>query len=421
MQNFFNNGLLIGDPLVHAITHKELGRQQTGIELIASENYVSKAVMEAQGNVMTNKYAEGYPGKRYYGGCWAVDEVESLAIERAKALFGAEYVNVQPHSGSQANQAVFLALLQPGDTLLGLRLDQGGHLTHGSPVNVSGKWFHAEFYGLLDDSETIDYDGLEAKAREVKPKIITAGASAYPRVIDFERMAKIAKEVGAYFMADIAHIAGLIATGAHPSPLPYADVVTTTTHKTLRGPRGGMIMTNNPELGKKFNSAVFPGLQGGPLMHVIAAKAVAFGEALRPEYKGYIDRVVGNCRVMGEAVADTGLRLVSGGTDNHLALVDLRPFGLTGDVAEKALDDAGLTVNKNMVPNDKESPAKTSGIRIGSAAGTTRGFSETEFRQIGAWIGEVLAGVRDGKTDEVVTKVRGEVEALCERFPIYTN
>lgn len=419
MQKFFNDGLLIGDPLVHAITQKELGRQQKGIELIASENYVSKAVMEAQGNVMTNKYAEGYPGKRYYGGCWAVDEVESLAIERAKALFGAEYVNVQPHSGSQANQAVFLALLQPGDTLLGLRLDQGGHLTHGSPVNVSGKWFHAEFYGLHKDSETIDYEGLEAKAKELKPKIITAGASAYPRTIDFERMAKIAKDVGAYFMADIAHIAGLIATGAHPSPLPYADVVTTTTHKTLRGPRGGMIMTNNPELGKKFNSAVFPGLQGGPLMHVIAAKAVAFGEALRDDYKGYIDRVVANCRVMGDAVKDSGLRLVSGGTDNHLALVDLRPFGLTGDVAEKALDDAGLTVNKNMVPNDTESPAKTSGIRIGSAAGTTRGFSETEFRQIGAWIGEVLAGVRDGKRDEVVTKVRGEVEALCERFPIY--
>ncbi|RYG58938.1 MAG: serine hydroxymethyltransferase, partial [Alphaproteobacteria bacterium] len=353
--------------------------------------------------------------------CWAVDEVESLAIERAKALFGCEYVNVQPHSGSQANQAVFLALLQPGDTMLGLRLDQGGHLTHGSPVNVSGKWFKAEFYGLLEDGETIDYEGLEAKAKALKPKIITAGASAYPRIIDFERMAKIAKDVGAYFMADIAHIAGLVATGAHPSPLPYADVVTTTTHKTLRGPRGGMIMTNNLELGKKFNSAVFPGLQGGPLMHVIAAKAVAFGEALRDDYKGYIDRVVSNCRVMGDAIADSGLRLVSGGTDNHLALIDLRPFGLTGDVAEKALEDAGLTVNKNMVPNDTQPPAKTSGIRVGSAAGTTRGFSETEFRQIGVWIGEVLAGVRDGKTNEVVAKVKGEVEALCERFPIYVG
>lgn len=421
MQKFFNDGLLIGDPLVHAITQKELKRQQTGIELIASENYVSQAVMEAQGNVMTNKYAEGYPGKRYYGGCWAVDEVESLAIERAKALFGCAYANVQPHSGSQANQAVFLALLQPGDTILGLRLDQGGHLTHGSPVNVSGKWFKAEFYGLDKETDTIDYDGLAAKAREIKPKIITAGASAYPRIIDFERMAVIAKEVGAYFMADIAHIAGLVATGAHPSPLPYADVVTTTTHKTLRGPRGGMILTNNLELGKKFNSAVFPGLQGGPLMHVIAGKAVAFGEALRPEYKGYIDRVVANCRVMGESLVEQGLRLVSNGTDNHLLLIDLRPYGLTGDVAEKALDEAGLTTNKNMVPYDEQPPGKTSGIRVGSAAGTTRGFSENEFRQIGAWIAEVLAGVRDGKSEDVVVKVRGEVEALCERFPIYAG
>lgn len=419
MQKFFNDGLAVGDPLVHAITAKELGRQQKGIELIASENYTSKAVMEAQGNVMTNKYAEGYPGKRYYGGCWAVDEVESLAIERAKALFGAEYVNVQPHSGSQANQAVFLALLQPGDTLLGLRLDQGGHLTHGSPVNMSGKWFKAEFYGLLKDGETIDYEGLEAKARELKPKIITAGASAYPRTIDFERMAKIAKEVGAYFMADIAHIAGLVATGAHPSPMPYADVVTTTTHKTLRGPRGGLIMTNNPELGKKFNSAVFPGLQGGPLMHVIAGKAVAFGEALRPEFKVYINNVVTNCRAMGDALTEAGLRLVSGGTDNHLAVVDLRPYGLTGDVAEKALEEAGLTTNKNMVPYDDQPPAKTSGIRVGSAAGTTRGFSEVEFKQIGTWIGEVLAAVRDGKQEEVIVKVRGEVEELCARFPIY--
>ena len=420
MQNFFEDGLLIGDPLVYAITQKELGRQQKGIELIASENYVSKAVMEAQGNVMTNKYAEGYPGKRYYGGCWAVDEVETLAIERAKTLFGAEFANVQPHSGSQANQAVFLALMQPGDTLLGLRLDQGGHLTHGSPVNVSGKWFKAEFYGLDKDSETIDYDALEAKAREVKPKMITAGASAYPRTIDFERMAKIAKSVGAYFMADIAHIAGLVATGAHPSPMPYADVVTTTTHKTLRGPRGGMILTNNPELAKKFNSAVFPGLQGGPLMHVIAGKAVAFGEALRPDFKDYIADVVTNCRVMGEALVDSGLRLVSGGTDNHLLVVDLRPYGLTGDVAEKALEEAGLTGNKNMVPYDEQPPAKTSGIRLGSAAGTTRGFKEAEFRQIGKWIGDVLAGVRDGKGEEVIARVHTEVGALCERFPIYS-
>lgn len=418
-QNFFNHDLLTGDPLVHAITQKELGRQRHGIELIASENYVSKAVMEAQGNVMTNKYAEGYPGKRYYGGCWAVDEVESLAIERAKALFNCKYVNVQPHSGSQANQAVFLALLQPGDTLLGLRLDQGGHLTHGSPVNMSGKWFHAEFYGLNKDTETIDYEGLAATARQLKPKIITAGASAYPRVIDFARMAAIAKEVGAYFMADIAHIAGLVATGAHPSPMAYADVVTTTTHKTLRGPRGGMIMTNNEELGKKFNSAVFPGLQGGPLMHVIAGKAVALGEALRPEYQSYISNVVTNCNIMAEAIAAAGLRIVSGGTDNHLALIDLRPYGLTGDVAEKALEQAGLTTNKNMVPYDDQPPSKTSGIRIGSAAGTTRGFGEGEFRQIGTWIATVLAAVRDGKSEDVIPQVLGEVEALCEKYPIY--
>lgn len=420
MQKFFQDSLLVGDPLVHAITQKELGRQSKGIELIASENYVSQAVMDAQGNVMTNKYAEGYPGKRYYGGCWAVDEVETLAIERAKQLFNCTYVNVQPHSGSQANQAVFLALLQPGDTLLGLRLDQGGHLTHGSPVNMSGKWFHAEFYGLNKDGETIDYEGLAAKARELKPKIITAGASAYPRVIDFKRMADIAKEVGAYFMADIAHIAGLVVTGAHPSPLPYADVVTTTTHKTLRGPRGGMIMTNNPELGKKFNSAVFPGLQGGPLMHVIAGKAVAFGEALREDYKGYIANVVTNCAVMGDELTKAGLRLVSGGTDNHLLLLDLRAYGLTGDVAEKVLEEAGLTTNKNMIPYDDQPPAKTSGIRIGSAAGTTRGFGEMEFRQIGKWIAEVLAAERDGTAADTIVKVRGEVEELCSRYPIYS-
>ncbi len=419
MQKFFNDGLLIGDPLVHAITQKELGRQRKGIELIASENYVSQAVLDAQGNIMTNKYAEGYPGKRYYGGCWAVDEVETLAIERAKQLFGCEYVNVQPHSGSQANQAVFLALLQPGDTLLGLRLDQGGHLTHGSPVNMSGKWFKAEFYGLNKETETIDYDELEAKARALKPKIITAGASAYPRVIDFERMAKIAREVGAYFMADIAHIAGLVATGAHPSPMAYADVVTTTTHKTLRGPRGGMIMTNNPELGKKFNSAVFPGLQGGPLMHVIAGKAVAFGEALRDDYKVYINKVVTHCDAMGDELTKAGLRLVSGGTDNHLLLVDLRPYGLTGDVAETLLEEAELTCNKNMVPYDTQPPAKTSGIRLGSAAGTTRGFGEPEFRQIGRWIAEVLGAARDGDAADTVVKVRGEVEELCGRFPIY--
>lgn len=421
MKGFFTQGLAAADKdVAKSITH-ELGRQREGIELIASENYVSLAVLEAQGSVMTNKYAEGYPGKRYYNGCWAVDEAETLAIERAKKLFDCKYANVQPHSGSQANQAVFLALLQPGDSILGLRLDQGGHLTHGSPVNVSGKWFKAEFYGVDEKSERIDYDALAAKAREMKPKMITAGASAYPRVIDFERMAAIAKEVGAYFMADIAHIAGLVAAGLHPSPLPYADVVTTTTHKTLRGPRGGMILTNNEELGKKFNSAVFPGLQGGPLMHVIAGKAVAFGEALRPEYKDYMKAVVTNCAAMADELTKAGLRVVSGGTDNHLCLVDLRPYNVTGNVVTDALEEAGMTCNKNMVPYDTESPAKTSGVRLGSAAATTRGFGEKEFRQVGKWIGEVCAAVRDGRKEEVVGRVRKEVEALCEKFPIYQD
>ncbi|MBI1308763.1 MAG: serine hydroxymethyltransferase [Proteobacteria bacterium] len=418
-KDFFNKGLAAADADVAKAIGHELGRQRAGIELIASENYVSRAVLEAQGSVLTNKYAEGYPGKRYYNGCWAVDEVETLAIERAKQLFGCAYANVQPHSGSQANQAVFLALLNPGDTILGLRLDQGGHLTHGSPVNVSGKWFKAEFYGVGEQDERIDYDALEKKAREVKPKMITAGASAYPRVIDFERMAAIAHGVGAYFMADIAHIAGLVATGAHPSPIPYADVTTTTTHKTLRGPRGGMILTNKEELGKKFNSAVFPGLQGGPLEHVIAAKAVAFGEALRPEYKQYIADVVANCAAMADELTKAGLRLVSGGTDNHLCLVDFRPYNLTGNVVTDALEEVEITCNKNMVPYDTEPPAKTSGARLGSAAGTTRGFGEGEFRQIGRWIGEVCAAVRDGKKDQVVPKVKGEVLALCEKFPIY--
>jgi glycine hydroxymethyltransferase len=417
--NFFNGNLKESDPTVAEAIGKELTRQQDGIELIASENYVSRAVLEAQGSVLTNKYAEGYPGKRYYGGCWAVDVAETLAIERAKQLFGCQYANVQPHAGSQANQAVFLALLNPGDTILGLRLDQGGHLTHGSPVNMSGKWFHAEFYGLRDSDDRIDYDALEAKANALKPKIITAGASAYPRAIDFERMGAIAKSVGAYFMADIAHIAGLVATGAHQSPLPYADVVTTTTHKTLRGPRGGMILSNNAELGKKLNSAVFPGLQGGPLEHIIAAKAVAFGEALRPEFKTYIANVVANCAVMGKALEESGLKLVSGGTDNHLLLVDLRPFGLTGKDAEHTLEEAGLTVNKNMIPGDPQSPTLTSGFRAGSAAGTTRGFGEAEFRQIGLWMGQVLAALRDGKAEAVVPAVRKDVEALCRKFPLY--
>lgn len=416
---FFTQPLAQADAaLATAIAHEQT-RQADGIELIASENYVSRAVLEAQGSVLTNKYAEGYPGKRYYGGCWAVDEVETLAIARAKQLFNCAYANVQPHSGSQANQAVFLALLNPGDTILGLRLDQGGHLTHGSPVNMSGKWFNATFYGLKEADDRIDYDALEEKAMALKPKIITAGASAYPRVIDFERMGAIAKKAGAYFMADIAHIAGLVATGAHPSPLPYADVVTTTTHKTLRGPRGGLILSQNEELGKKFNSAVFPGLQGGPLMHVIAAKAVAFHEALQPGYTTYIQNVVNNCKALGDAVSASGLRLVSGGTDNHLILIDLRPFGLTGDVAEKALEDAGLTTNKNMMPSDPQPPTKTSGIRAGSAAGTTRGFGPAEFTQIGTWMAEVLQAVKAGTAESTIPAVRQQVQALCARYPLY--
>lgn len=420
MSDFYNKRLNVADPAVDAMIGHELKRQQSEIELIASENYVSRAVLDAQGSVFTNKYAEGYPGKRYYNGCGPSDEVELLAIERAKKMFNCAFANVQSHAGSQANQAVFLALLQPGDTILGLRLDQGGHLTHGSPVNVSGKWFKAEFYGVDEKTERIDYDALEAKAREIKPKMITAGASAYPRIIDFERMGKIAKSVGAYFMADIAHIAGLVVSGHHPSPLPYADVVTTTTHKTLRGPRGGMILTNDLEIGKKINSAVFPGMQGGPLMHIIAAKAVAFGEALQPEYKEYMGRVVENCAAMADELTKAGLRVVSGGTDNHLCLVDLRPYSLTGNVVTDALEEAGMTCNKNMVPYDTESPAKTSGVRLGSAAGTTRGFGVEEFRQIGKWIGEVSAAVRDGKKDEVVERVRDEVREMCAKFPIYS-
>lgn len=421
MNKFFELDLYLSDKEIMVAITKEHNRQQDGIELIASENYVSRAVLEAQGSVLTNKYAEGYPGKRYYGGCEFVDWVEMHAINRAKKLFSCEYVNVQPHSGSQANQAVFLALLEPGDTILGLRLDQGGHLTHGSPVNMSGKWFHADFYGV-DENGYIDYDALREKALQIKPKMITAGASAYPREIDFERIGDIAREVGAYFMADIAHIAGLVATQLHPSPLPYADVVTTTTHKTLRGPRGGMIMTNNADVAKKINSAVFPGLQGGPLMHVIAAKAVSFGEALHPEYAKYIQNVITNCKALGEVLSnDTPftLDLVSGGTDNHLLLIDLRKCCLTGDVAEKKLEEAGITVNKNMIPFDTESPKKTSGIRVGTAAGTTRGFKEEDFRQIGKWILEVLYSVGESHEEETIKHVRESVKALCDKYPIY--
>jgi glycine hydroxymethyltransferase len=398
----------------------ELKRQREGIELIASENYVSAAVLEAQGSVLTNKYAEGYPGKRYYGGCAEVDVVEQLAIDRAKKLFGCQFANVQPHAGSQTNQAVYFAFLQPGDSILGLRLDQGGHLTHGHPANLSGKWLKAHFYGL-NSSETIDYDGLEYTANQVRPKLISAGASAYPRVIDFERIGRIAKSVGAIFLVDMAHIAGLVAAGEHPNPFPHADVVTTTTHKTLRGPRGGLILTNNEEYAKKLNSAIFPGLQGGPLEHIIAAKAVAFGEALKPGFRTYIKNVKKNCKALAGQLSEEGLRLVSGGTDNHLCLVDLRPIGVTGKVAEEALDAAGLTTNKNTIPNDPEKPTVTSGLRLGSAAGTTRGFNEKDFKQIGMWIAEVLRATRLGDKQLAATqkKVRAEVLKLCKKYPLY--
>jgi glycine hydroxymethyltransferase len=399
----------------------ELKRERESIELIASENIVSEAVLEAQGSVLTNKYAEGYPGKRYYGGCGPADAVETLAIERAKQLFGCNFANVQPHSGSQANQAVFFALLQPGDAILGLSLAHGGHLTHGHTANMSGKWLTPNFYTVRQDDELINYNELEQKAQELKPKLITAGASAYPRTIDFKRMADIAHNVGALFMADIAHIAGLVAVGEHPSPFPHADVVTTTTHKTLRGPRGGMILTNDESLAKKINSAVFPGWQGGPLMHVIAAKAVAFGEALKPEFKSYIRQVKANVQAMVKALQAGGIRIVSGGSDNHLCLVDLRPLGLTGADAEHALDAVGLTCNKNMVPYDTQPPTKTSGLRLGSPAGTTRGFTEAEFAQIGTWISQILHAMKEGDAALATTqaKVKAEVAALCRQFPLY--
>ncbi len=382
---------------------------------------MSRAVLEAQGSVLTNKYAEGYPGRRYYGGCEFVDVAENLALERAKALFDCSYANVQPHSGAQANQAVFMALLKPGDTFLGLDLASGGHLTHGSPANQSGKWFNAISYGVLPDTHLIDYDAVEALAKEHQPKVIIAGGSAYPRQIDFARFRAIADSVGAYFMVDMAHFAGLVAGKAHPNPLDHAHVVTTTTHKTLRGPRGGMILSNDEALGKKFNSAVFPGLQGGPLMHVIAAKAVAFGEALTPEFQAYAHQVVANAQAMAAAVKAGGFDLVSGGTDTHVVLVDLRPKDLTGKASEAALERAGFTCNKNGVPFDPKPPATTSGVRLGSPAGTTRGFGTQEFTWIGNKIVEVLdalAGTPDGNP-EVETRVRGEVTEMCARFPIY--
>ncbi len=420
---YFGLGLGAADPAVTAAIRDELVRQQTQIELIASENIVSRAVLEAVGGVMTNKYAEGYPGRRYYGGCEYVDVAERLAIERALALFGCSFANVQPHSGAQANQAVFMALLQPGDTIMGMSLAAGGHLTHGAPPNLSGKWFKAVQYGVRRQDARIDFDEVAALAQQHKPKMIIAGGSAYPRVIDFARFRAIADSVGAYLMVDMAHFAGLVAGGAHPSPLPHAHVVTTTTHKTLRGPRGGMILSNDGELGKRINSAVFPGLQGGPLMHVIAGKAVAFGEALRDDFKAYAQTVVDNARALADVLQRHGLDIVSGGTDTHLLLVDLRPKGLTGKQAEAALERAALTCNKNGVPFDPEKPTVTSGVRLGSPAGTTRGFGPAEFREVGELIAEVLdalAASPDGD-GTVEAGVKARVEALCGRFPIYSN
>ncbi|KQZ00830.1 serine hydroxymethyltransferase [Pseudolabrys sp. Root1462] len=421
-QQFFSAPLKDVDPEIFDVIGKELGRQRDEIELIASENIVSRAVLEAQGSVLTNKYAEGYPGRRYYGGCQFVDIAEQLAIDRAKKLFGCNFANVQPNSGSQMNQAVFLALLQPGDTFMGLDLNAGGHLTHGSPVNMSGKWFKPVPYGVRRDDNLIDMGEVAKIAREHKPKLILAGATAYSRVWDFKRFREIADEVGAYLMVDMAHFAGLVAGGVHPSPIPHAHVVTTTTHKSLRGPRGGMILSNDEAIAKKMNSAVFPGLQGGPLMHVIAAKAVAFGEALQPEFKTYAKNIVDNARALAETLKAHGLDIVSGGTDNHLMLVDLRPKRLTGKVAEVALGRAHITCNKNGIPFDPEKPMVTSGVRLGTPAGTTRGFGTAEFKQVGEMIVEVLdvlsqKGVAEDSLIE--TKVRGKVKALLDRFPIY--
>ncbi len=421
---FFTESLASRDAEIFKSIRDELGRQRDEIELIASENIVSKAVLEAQGSVMTNKYAEGYPGKRYYGGCQYVDVAETLAIERAKQLFGCNFANVQPNSGSQMNQAVFLALLQPGDTFMGLDLNSGGHLTHGSPVNMSGKWFNVVSYGVRQQDERLDMEAVREKAREHKPKLIVAGGTAYSRVWDWAAFREIADEVGAYLMVDMAHIAGLVAGGQHPSPLPHAHVVTTTTHKSLRGPRGGMILSNDEEIAKKINSAVFPGLQGGPLMHVIAAKAVAFGEALRPEFKDYAAQVVKNARAMADQLMKGGINIVSGGTDNHLMLADLRPKKVTGKATEAALGRAHITCNKNCVPFDPEKPFVTSGIRLGAPAGTTRGFGEDEFRQIARWITEVTDGLSANGDDgnaEVEARIRAEVKALCDRFPLYAN
>ncbi len=422
LDRFFSAPLAETDPELAAAIQRELVRQQDGIELIASENIVSRAVLEAQGSVLTNKYAEGYPGKRYYGGCAAVDVAEQLAIDRAKQLFGCAYANVQPHSGAQANQAVFLALLDAGDTILGMSLAAGGHLTHGAAPNLSGKWFKPVQYGVRREDGLIDYDELETLARTHKPRLIIAGGSAYPRHIDFARIRAVADEIGAYFMVDMAHFAGLVAAGQFPSPLPHAHVVTTTTHKTLRGPRGGMILSNDLELGKKFNSAVFPGLQGGPLMHVIAAKAVAFGEALRPEFRAYQRALAENAKVLAATLVEGGVDIVTGGTDCHLMLVDLRPKNVTGKAAEASLERAHITANKNAIPFDPAKPAITSGIRLGTPAATSRGFGPEEFRMVGRFIVAVLDGLaasNDGSNDAVEAEIGAKVQALCARFPIY--
>ena len=417
---FFGTDLQAGDPAIAKLIGQELARQSQQIELIASENIVSRAVLEAQGSILTNKYAEGYPGKRYYGGCEFVDEIEQLAIDRAKALFNAGFANVQPSSGSQANQAVFQALLKPGDSIMGMSLDAGGHLTHGAAPNQSGKWFAAHQYGVRRQDGRVDFDEVAKMASEVKPKLIIAGGSAYSRIIDFAAFRRIADSVGAIFMVDMAHFAGLVAAGLHPNPLDHAHVATTTTHKTLRGPRGGMVLTNDGEIAKKINSAVFPGIQGGPLMHVIAGKAVAFGEALRPEFKIYAQRVIENARVLAETLKQGGVDIVSGGTDTHLALVDLRPKGVKGNATEKALERAFITCNKNGVPHDAEKPTITSGVRVGSPAATTRGFGGVEFRQVGLWMVEIIdALAKGGDTSAVEAKVRAEVLALTARFPIY--
>jgi glycine hydroxymethyltransferase len=418
---FFTSDLARADPEIAAAIAGELAREQDQIELIASENIVSRAVLEAQGSIMTNKYAEGYPGKRYYGGCEFVDDAERLAIERAKTLFDCAYANVQPHSGSQANQSVFLALLKPGDRILGMSLDAGGHLTHGAAPNMSGKWFNAVQYGVRREDGLIDYDQVESLAREHKPAMIIAGGSAYARAIDFPRFRRLADEVGALFMVDMAHYAGLVAAGVYPTPLPHAHVVTSTTHKTLRGPRGGLVLSNDEAIGKKINSAMFPGLQGGPLMHVIAAKAVAFGEALTDDFKSYARSVLDNARQLAATLREGGLDIVSNGTDCHLMLVDLRPKGVTGKAAEASLERAGMTCNKNAIPFDPEKPTVTSGIRLGSPAATTRGFGQAEFRQVGEMILTVLDGLATSPDDNgaVERKVRERVRALCARFPIY--